>query len=520
MDFLALILQLILDTSASWVRMFIALGLSILISVVVGIYAAISPRAEKVILPVVDVLQTIPILAFFPFALYIFVILLPGYIGINAAVIFLIITSMVWNIIFGVYEAIKTMPSEFLEVSDLYHFNRIERLRKIYIPAALPRIVEQSILSWSIGLFYLVTSEIFSVGVSQDKVTYGIGVAFASLAYQGVVPYLTGIVIFVSFVIATRFLFFRPLENYSTRYMKQQAKAQPTTQGYESAVLKWVARKIPKAPAILSSNRIVTGRAHVSHIANPPVLRNPKLLYYTVLAAMIVVALYVFISNPIFFVYEAEVLPALVSSFVRVWLAFLVMVLISVPVCVYLIFRSKQGSKYMLFFQIIASVPATILLPAIAVTLKNGELVAFVVFLLSGIWYVIFSMMASTRTLPSSVFEVKEIFGVKGKNAWKNIYLKAILPGLVTGALTGIAAEWNASIVAEYFTTSGVTGTTNIISSVGVGMGKLLDLALAPGGQGLGLMALALLNLVVMILLINTFVWKRFYKQISKVYGS
>ncbi len=520
MDFLALILQLILDTSASWIRMFVALGLSILISVVVGIYAAISPRAEKVILPVVDVLQTIPILAFFPFALYVFVVLLPGYIGINAAVIFLIITSMVWNIIFGVYEAIKTMPTEFLEVSDLYHFNRIERLRRIYIPAALPRIVEQSILSWSIGLFYLVTSEIFSVGVAQDSVGYGIGVAFASLAYQGIVPYLTGIVIFVSFVIATRFLFFRPLEKYSTRYMTQQAKIQPTENRYESVVMKWVSRRISNAPMILSSNRIVRGRAHVSHITNPPALRNPKLLYYIVLAAVILVVLYVFISNPIFFVYESEVLPALAYSFARVWLAFLVMVLISVPVCVYLIFKSKQGSKYMLFFQIIASVPATILLPAIAVTLKNGELVAFVVFLLSGIWYVIFSMMASTRTLPSSVFEVKEIFGVKGGNAWKNIYFKAILPGLVTGALTGIAAEWNASIVAEYFTTSGVTGTTNIISSVGTGMGKLLDLALAPGGQGLGLMALALLNLVVMILLINTFVWKRFYRQISKIYGS
>jgi NitT/TauT family transport system permease protein len=520
MDFLALILRLVLDASASWIRMFIALGLSVLISVVVGIYAAISPRAERVILPVVDVLQTIPILAFFPFALYVFVVILPGYIGINAAVIFLIITSMVWNIIFGVYEAVKTMPTEFLEVSDLYHFNRIERLRKIYIPTALPRIVEQSILSWSIGLFYLVTSEIFSVGVSQDRVGYGIGVAFASLAYQGVVSYLMGIAVFVAFVIATRFLFFRPLENYSTRYMRQQAQVHPITHGYESTIMNWVSRRIPKAPAILSANRIARGRAHVSHIINPPVLRNPRYLYCAIVVALIAVLLYVFASNPIFFAYEAEVLPALVSSFVRVWLAFLVMLLISVPVCVYLIFRSKQGSKYMLFFQIIASVPATILLPAIAVTLKNGELVAFVVFLLSGIWYVIFSMMASTRTLPSSVFEVKEIFGVKGKNAWKNVYLKAILPGLVTGALTGIAAEWNASIVAEYFTTSGVTGTTNIISSVGVGMGKLLDLALAPGGQGLGLMALALLNLVVMILLINTFVWKRLYRQISKVYGS
>lgn len=520
MDFLALIFQLILDTSASWIRMFIALEISVLISIVVGIYAAVSPRAEKIILPIVDILQTIPILAFFPFALYIFVVMLPGYIGINAAVIFLIITSMLWNIIFGVYESVKTIPKEFLEVSDLYHFNRIERLRKIYIPAALPRIVEQSILSWSIGLFYLVTSEIFSVGVSQDQVKYGIGVAFAKLAYQGAAPYLTGIVVFVCFVVATRFLFFRPLENYSTRYMKQQAKmTQTTTQGYERAVLNWVTRRVPKAPSILMANRIVKGRKHVSHIAIAPEKPSMKFLYYAILAVIGFAVLYVLISNPTLRGYEFEVLPALSASFVRVWFAFLVMIIIAVPVCIYLIFASKQGAKYMLLFQIMASIPATILLPAIAVTLKNGELVAFVVFLLSGVWYIIFSIMASTRTLPQSVFEVRKIFGVKGKNAWKNIYIKAILPGLVTGALTGIAAEWNASIVAEYFTTSGITGTTNVVSSVGIGIGKLLDLALAPGGQGLGLMAIALLNLVVMIILINTFVWKRFYKQISKVYG-
>ena len=519
MDFLALVLSLIIDASASWIRMFMALGISILISVVVGIYAAISPRAEKLILPVVDVLQTVPILAFFPFALYVFVVLLPGYIGINAAVVFLIITSMVWNIILGVYESIKTVPKEFLEVSDLYHFNRIERLRKIYIPAALPRIVEQSILSWSIGLFYLVTSEIFSVGVMNDQVKYGIGVAFASLAYQGWMPYLIGIVVFVCFVVATRFLFFMPLEKYSTRYMRQQSKVQPAAQGYEKTVLNWISRNIPKAPSILSSNRIVRGRRNVSHIANPPMHPNFKILYYAVIALLIIGSLYILAANPILLGYEYEVLPALAFSFARIWFAFLVMLLVAVPVCIYLIFSSKQGSKYMLFFQIVASLPATILLPAIAVTLHNGEIVAFVVFLLSGIWYLIFGIMASTRTLPNSIFEVQKIFGVKGKNAWKNIYIKAIIPGLITGAITGIAAEWNASIVAEYFTTSGITGTTNIVSSIGIGLGKLLDLSLSSGGQGLGLMIIALINLVVMIILINTFVWKRFYKQIAKVYG-
>ena len=520
MDFFALVLQLVLDTAASWVRMLIALGISVLISIAVGIYAAVSPKAEKVILPVVDILQTIPILAFFPFALYIFVVFLPGYVGINAAVIFLIITSMVWNIIFGVYESIKTIPREFLEVSDLYDFDRFERLKKIYIPAALPRIVEQSILSWSIGLFYLVTSEIFSVGASNEHVKYGIGVAFASLAYQGAMPYLTGIAVFVMFVVATRFLFFRPLEEYSTRYIRSQQKVQQTNAPrYERVLLGWVSRRMSNAPMIIKSNRIVKGRKHISRVPVVEERQDLKILGYTLVALLVAGVVYALATSPVLLGYEAEVLPALAASFVRVWLAFAVMLVVSVPLCVYLIFMSKRGREYMLLFQIAASIPATILLPAIAVTLKQGDLVALVVFILSGIWYLIFSMMASVRTMPQNIFEVRQIFGVKGTNAWKNIYVKAILPGLVTGALTGIAAEWNASIVAEYFTTSGITGTTNVVSSVGVGIGKLLDLSLAPGGQGIGLMMVALLNLVVMILLVNTFVWKRLYNKVTKVYA-
>jgi NitT/TauT family transport system permease protein len=532
MDFFALILQLILDASASWIRMFIALGISIVISIAVGIYAAVSPRAERVILPVVDILQTVPILAFFPFALYIFVVFLPGFIGINAAVIFLIVTSMVWNIIFGVYESIKTLPKEFLELSDLYQFDRMERLKSIYIPAALPRIVEQSILSWSIGLFYLVTSEIFSIGISQDQVRWGIGVAFATLVYQGASQYVTAIVVFICFVVATRFLFFRPLEKYSVRYMRQQARVPQPAQGYERTVIGWVSRNISRAPSVLTSNRILKGRKHVSHLPTPKTRHDLRMLYYAGLAAIMLLLIYVFATNRMLLELESVVFPAIIASFVRIWFAFAVMLAIAIPLSVYLIFMSRQSSKYMIVFQIAASIPATILLPAIAVTLKSGELVAFAVFLLSGIWYVIFSVMASTRTLPQSVFEVKKIFGVKGRSAWSNIYIKAIVPGLITGAVTGIAAEWNASIVAEYFTNA----SGNLVSSVGTGLGKVLDLSLVTcksgascwtaqyglpalsGSQGLMLMGVALLNLVVMIILINTLVWKRMYRKVSKIY--
>ena len=211
---LALLLSLIVDTSVSWLRMLVALFFSILVGLAVGILANRSLTAEKILLPIFDILQTLPILAFFPFVIYIVVATLPGVIGINAAVVFLIFTSMVWNIGFGAYEAIRTMPKEFAEVSEVFQLGPMERLRKVLIPAAMPKVVEQSALSWSIGLFYLVTSEIFSTGSQQYSVKYGIGAALAQLAFSGDLrAYILGIVVFVAFVVVTRLVFFRYLEN-------------------------------------------------------------------------------------------------------------------------------------------------------------------------------------------------------------------------------------------------------------------------------------------------------------------
>jgi NitT/TauT family transport system permease protein len=534
MDLLGLVGQLIVDTSASWIRMFIALGISIVVSFIIGVLAATSRTAERFTLPVVDVLQTLPILAFFPFVIYVFVGLLPGYVGINVAVIFLIITSMIWNIIFGVYESIKTLPNEVFEVVQLYHFDFWTRVKKIYIPASFPRIVEQSLLSWSIGLFYLVTSEIFSLGNSSAvchggtcSVTYGIGTWLVqngpTTAGGSLTNYLIGILVFIIFVVATRFLFFKPLENYATRYTKQQAKlARPV---YEQVVLNFIRRGMKSKyvkPIHAATKDIRIGTAMTRrHQALAVTSKKHTAIYIALAVFMAVISAYIFVSSPLLLADEAQVLPALAFSFARIWFAFLVIAIISVPLSVYLIFMSKQISKYITLFQVMSSIPATILLPLIVIELvgfpSHGELVAFVIFVLSGVWYMIFSMVASTRTLPNNVLELKKLFGVRGILAWKKIYLKAILPGFVTGAVTGIAAEWNASIVAEYFTTSGISGN-NVISSVGTGIGKLLDLSLTSSG-GLELMMLALLNLVVMILLINTFVWKRAYRNVAKIYG-
>lgn len=529
MDFISLfrlIAMLVVDTAASWVRMFIALAASVLISIAVGIYTATHKTAERIVLPVVDVLQTLPILAFFPFVIFVIVAVLPGALGINIAVVFLIVTSMLWNIIFGVYESIKVLPKEYEELSRLYGLTRGERLTKIYIPACMPRVVEQSVLSWSIGLFYLVTSEIFSTGSAQYAVKVGIGAAIASPAITGnVFAYILALAVFIIFVIATRFFFFKPWEEYVTRYNKHVI--QPTPEVKRISYVREIGALGSRLFRSLGSERLVRMGGRIT--GGRRGRRRPayavgegkgglfgRAAKYAIACAMILIVIYIVATNTYLLGYEAMALDALAFSFARVWLAFAISLAIGIPISVYLIFITRHSSKYLLFFQILASVPATILLPAIAAGLHGsphyGEIVAMIVFVLASIWYVIFSTMNMAKTLPAEIDEVKTVFGVKGWDAWKKIYLRAIIPGLITGGITAIAAEWNASIVAESFTVGNA-----VVAQVGTGIGKLLDASLA--SNNLVLMLVALINLTAMIIILNTFVWKRLYKRVSRVYG-
>ncbi len=515
---LSVILLLLLDTSFSWIRMFIALFFSILISIFVGIYAARSKRAGLVIIPVLDILQTLPILAFFPLVIYLVVATLPGYIGINASVIFLIITSMVWNISFGVYESIVALPKEIVEVAELYKMRLAARLKKIYIPACMPRVVEQSILSWSIGLFYLVTSEVFSTGNANYAVKYGIGVALTKLAFSdNFVYYIIGIIIFIIFVVLTRFLFFMPLERRVTRFnSEQQQKRAPSHIVSHRKVFPTIS--YIHMPSIVRRKKGLNRQKTVNNIGGIGTPRHKSAYYAGFFAVALLIIIYLFATEAYLRGYEATVLLALAFSFVRVWIAFIIALAVAVPVSVYLVFMTKRSSAYLLIFQVIASIPATVLLPVIVISLKqfpaHGELVAFIVFFLSGIWYILFSAVSNSKTLSKEIIEVKNIFGLKGARAWKKVYISALEPGIITGGITAIAAEWNASIVAEYFTTSGISGT-NVVSSVGIGIGKLLDVSLSNGN--IVLMVTSLINLTVMIIIINTFLWKRMYRKVAAV---
>ncbi|MGC8729883.1 MAG: ABC transporter permease subunit [Candidatus Micrarchaeia archaeon] len=517
--------------------MFIAYFISLALGISIGIYSATSKTAEKILIPIIDIMQTLPILAFFPFAIMLVVYLLPGDIGINAAIIFLIITSMLWNIIFGAYESVKKIPNEIWELSRLFMLNKLQKIKKILMPAVMPTVVDQSMLSWAIGLFYLVTSEIFSTGTKNYSAKFGIGVELTKLAFSTfkghLIAYLIGIAIFIAFVILTVLLFFMPLEDYINAYNKEPGKTKKILWIEALRYIYMVAYEFANKLALTINSIKPKSKNYSWHskISNKickifiykksaytKKTKRSKSLYAIILSCFVLCTILSICGNYINYMEilndEYIVLINIAASFIRIWGAFILILIAAIPISIYVVFISKDQKRYVVPFLVFASIPATIFLPALISLFVNwsesGNIVAIMVFFFSGIWYIIFSVIASTKTIDKNILEVKKEYGVRGWKAFKYIYIKAIAPGLVTGAVTGIAAEWNASIVAEYFTQSGISGS-NIVTEVGYGIGKLLDISLSTGNNFV--LLLSLFNLTAMIIIINTFVWKRVYKK-------
>ncbi len=523
--------ELALDLAASWSRLFIALFLSIVFSIIVGITAATNRKAEGAILPVLDILQTLPILAFFPVVIYVIVSIIPNYIGINLAVILLIFTSMSWNITFGVYEAVKAIPSDFIELARLNHMSGFRLISELYIPAAMPRIAYQSIISWSVGLFYLVTSEIFSIGSHNFSVTYGIGAEIAKLVLENnPVSYALAVLALIAAIVLTNVLFLRPLSLYSERFSfsnEQKQEKKSMVLDFYRSVGGLLAKIIPKFK-IKSRREAASGMEGRETRQEKAAAKSRAVLAFVLLVCVLFAVTTVLYDA---YGYLPKIAVALAASFVRVWVMYIVCAALAIPIGIKIAKSERAYAPAMAVLQVISAIPATILLPAIVailfITPFGNELTALTVIFLSMIWYLLFSVVSGMRTVPGEFRDLVSILRMKWTDAWKNVYVPAILPSLVTGSITAVGGAWNALIIAEYFgiETSGngtatcitqLQGNVCVLTQVGSGIGKLLDIAAFNGN--LVEMGLALAAMVVMVVVINKLVWQRVYKKVTVRY--
>jgi NitT/TauT family transport system permease protein len=507
--------------------MMLALGLSILFALAVGITAARNKRAEPVILPLLDIFQSIPILGFFPLVIFAIYGALPNAIGINLAVIILIFTSMSWNIAFGVYEAVKAIPQDYADLLDMSNASGWQRTKSLYIPASLSRIAYNTQTSWAVGLFFLVASEIITTGKnSQLSAAYGIGIgATTFFANRDYADYSLLIVGLILAVVIWRFVFLREFALWSEKY-KMMEEPREQRRDPIMKIYSWVnQRSISKLFLLTQGRGVNRFTSAISRFRRG--IKYAVLIFlglFFLLAAETVIRTGAFSLGhlpPLSKIgsVEVSVLFNLATSFVRVWYVYGIIVAIGLPLGIVISLNFKLYDTVSPILEVISSIPAPILLPAIVLIPVLGhapEAVAAIVIILASIWYIIFNVMAGVRTLPAEIKELPRVFHVSRLSAWRNVYIPGALTGFVTGSITAIGGAWNALIIAEYFTVTNPNGTTTLLTQTGVGIGKTIVIA-TNSGDALTL-TLAVASMTVLIVTFNLTVWRRVYHHVTKRY--
>ena len=504
--------------------MILALGLSIIFALIVGIWAARNKKAESVILPLLDIFQSVPVLGFFPFVIAAVYGVFPDFIGANLAVIILIFTSMSWNIAFGVYEAVKAIPQDYFDLLDVARAGTWQRIRSIYIPASMSRVAYNTQISWSVGLFFLVASEIISLGTKNVPIQYGIGVAVEQFTgppfeYGNYVLLVVGI---IGAVIVWRFLFLREFALWSERF-KMMEEARETHRDPIMRAYSWVsARSVSKLFLLTQGRGVTRFTSAISRFSRG--LKYAVAIFAAIFLGLILEAaassgtLYLgaIPSLQSMATTESSVLVALAYSFVRVWYVVAICIAVGLPMGVAISLNFKLYDTVSPLLEVISSIPAPILLPLIVLIPVIGhqpEAVAGIVIFLSIFWYIVFNVMAGVRTIPGDLKDLPHVFGVGRLSAWRNVYIPSALAALVTGAITAVGGAWNALIIAEYFQPNPSQGA---ITQVGIGIGKTITQATDSGN--LEVLFFAVVSMTILIVTFNLTVWRRLYHNVTKRY--
>ena len=522
------------DVSYSFLRMAAAYGLSLAFALAYGYYAATHRTSERVMIPILDILQSVPILGFFPVALVVFAALTPGsWPGVNLASVFLIFTSMAWNMVFGVYESLKTLPGELKEAADTFRLRGLLLFRRVLFPATINRLVYNSVLSWTAGWFFLVEAEIFSTNSNQVLPGIGSFLSFAASSHN-TDAFLAGILVLIVVIAILDFVVWRPLGKWAERFRYDTAPsgegeviAGGDSAGRFGRVAAYVRRGVRT-----SVTRISTPLVQLAAIATQPVRKSERrqtalsyvgigtiLVIGWLMLIVLIVAVYHVFSVPIApnILHQIELLPlAMGASILRVLAAFLVCLAISLPLAIYLA-RNARASKFgMPTVEVIASFPATALFPVIIFELIpyiTAEGAAVLMLMTGMIWYLFFNILSGIRALPPDLDEAARSYGLRGWKRFTQVVLPGIFPALITGSITAFGGGWNTLIVAEYLT-AGPTKTLNLF-----GIGQAIDVGYAlPNHEGYPLMVAALLTLVATVVAINEVIWKPLYRRAVEKY--
>jgi NitT/TauT family transport system permease protein len=500
----------------SLLRITIAYVLSLGFALVYGYVAAYNPRAERFMLPLLDVLQSIPVLSFLPGVMLAMVALFPGrQLGVELGAILLIFTGQVWNMAFSFYASLKSIPKDMREAAEIYRFSWWQRFTQMELPFSAIGLVWNSMMSVAGGWFALMVCEMFVLG-SRDFRLPGLGSYLQTAASAGDTRSICwGIATMVLVIVLLDQFVWRPVIAWAEKFKVEQVES---TDAPRSWVLNLVERssglaKIREKTLRPLGERLLLHFAQKNREARP--LENPSAWRDWLLRGLAVLTLggigygvvrVAIILSGVGKVELHATALGLGATFLRVNLALLLGALWTIPVGVAIGFNPRLARIAQPLAQIAASVPATALLPVILLVLiRLGGglgLASIVVLLLGTQWYVLFNVIAGAMAIPTDLKECCSVFRVRGVARWKKLILPGIFPYLVTGLVTASGGAWNASIVAEYFHFKGQIYTTT-------GLGATIQQATDSGD--FHLLLVATMMMAATVVTINRLVWRKLY---------
>jgi NitT/TauT family transport system permease protein len=499
----------------SLLRIAIAYGLSLAFTLVYGYIAAYNPRAERFMIPLLDVLQSIPVLSFLPGVMLAMVALFPGrQLGVEAGAILLIFTGQVWNMAFSFYASLKSIPNEMREAAKIYRFSWWQRFIQMELPYAAIGLVWNSMMSVAGGWFFLMACEMFVLGARDFRLP-GLGSYLQTAASAGdTTSILWGVATMIAVIVLLDQFVWRPVIAWAEKFKVEQVESTDVPQSWVLDLIRHSRSlaRIRNSTVTPLSERLMSyfARERSTEEARPGgpwKIWLVRLLAVALLGGMGygLVRVGIILSG----LQKVELREAgigLGATFLRVNVALLIGALWTIPAGVAIGFNPKLARIAQPLAQIAASVPATALFPVVLLLLiriGGGLGVGSIVLLLLGTqWYILFNVIAGAIAIPTDLKECCSVFRLEGLQRWKKLILPGIFPYLVTGMVTASGGAWNASIVAEYFHFKGHIYTT-------AGLGATISQATDQGN--FDLLLAATMMMAATVVTINRLVWRRLY---------
>ncbi len=499
-------------------RMFIALAFSLAFACTFAVLAAKYRAAEKVLVPLLDILQSIPILGFQAIAVAPFILLFPGNLfGVECAAIFAIFTSQAWNMAFSMYQSLRTVPPELQEAARVFQLSGWQRFWRLELPFAMPGLLWNMMMSMSGGWFMVVASEAISVS-NQDIKLPGVG-SYIALATEQKNLGAIGWAIFGMLVGISLYdqLFFRPLLAWADKFRFEEGSQENAPTSWLLTWLRrtdrvqvqwaWIVARFERS--LLVFRRRYDGTS-IRARAGPPNSAWAR-AWDALIAAAVLIAVWQlvwFVHAEVSFTEAAHVFVLGCYTMLRVLVLIALAAAVWVPIGIWIGMNPLWAGRLQAVAQFLAAFPVNLVFPIAVLGIVKGGLNPSLwlspLMVLGTQWYILFNVIAGASTVPTELRYAAQNLGLSGWLRWRRYLLPAVFPSFITGAITASGGSWNASIVAEYVT----WGDTTLQAQ---GLGSYIRQATTVGdfpriALGIGVMCVFVMGM-------NHFVWRRLYRM-------